>query len=150
MNETQTLQSHKRSHSQVSLVQSKMKRSKLKELDQICSSPDNYFNKELNPILGKGNSGPRYKDNKIIQYSIVCKDKYEEVENSNRKNQRLKSEHNINYNNLKSKISLTNLFIDKKSNGNFQILSNTELDVIYNNIKTQMHNDKNPNKVTVK
>jgi len=45
--------------------------SELKELEFMMNKPDNYFDLDKNPVIGNGSKGPRFKDKKILDYTIV-------------------------------------------------------------------------------
>jgi len=70
----------KRSKSLHLQVQVKLNKEKIIEFQELTNKAENYFDFEKNPVLGKGHKGPRYENENIVKYSVVCLTKYEEQE----------------------------------------------------------------------
>jgi len=71
---------NRKSNSHVNFFKTKLDYTKFKEMDEECYKPDNYFNFEINPIMGKGHKGPRFDDRDLILHSVVGRDKYKEFQ----------------------------------------------------------------------
>jgi len=138
------MKQNKRSHSEINFVKTKMNFNKMKALDEVCNKPENYFDFEMNPIMGKGNKGPRFINEVPIQHSIVCYDKYEEYYQflNHRRIGDLVSFPSVIRKPYKNEDSNLLKLINRNStqikNQNHQIINKSQLETIYNDIKTHL------------
>ena len=152
---------HKRSNSHVNFVKTKLNFAKFKEMDEECYKPDNYFNLEINPIMGKGHKGPRFDDKSLISHSVVGFEKYREFQNQNKSPSRAATRMSFRINKNFQRAPTANMgqqslfkvntnqsqsvILNQSQNGNFQIINHMELEQLYKTIHDSI--STNPIKV---
>ena len=68
---------HKRSASHI-LLKQKLSSEIFHKLEDKYNNPEDYFNFDINPIIGKGIVGPRFDNkNRVIKHSVVCEKDYD-------------------------------------------------------------------------
>lgn len=139
------MKQNKRSHTEVNFVKTKMNFNELKALDEMCNKPENYFDFEMNPIMGKGNQGPRFTNDIPIQHSVVCYNKYDEAYQVHRRLGEVghlpsvtRKPYKNEDSNLLKLINRNNSTSINCKNQNHQIINKSQLETIYNDIKTHL------------